>query len=573
MKIRGSITVQVFLIILAMFLLVLTIQTLFLANYFEPFYNFSMFRDIRKEFDRTTKNFSGVGEESVNARLREYAIEYQAPVLVCTEDYRILDRYFFDQLNLLTLKDDASHIYVLPVDDQITLDDVYVFEQLYVEAHRLGESRYYDPVKIRSADKTYYAKHTAYYDVIESETVFINPVRSWYLQQSAGRMTQRALLIYDQIRNCLIERSDIAAHLEQMTEDPFTDSTGTVYYFFSQSRRINGVMTHFLTVRPIVLTGSEARYFNRYFYYLLTLLLIIFLTAAYFLSRRLSSPILKLSGVTAKLAARDFSVRSSIHAKNEIGRLSVNINMMADNLEKAIAGLEQTAETSHVNETRMKSLLADLAHEFKTPLGIIALYFEVIEKGVVNDESPDYFRLIEHEIENLTQMVDDAIQFTKMQAGYMECRPAPVELRDLMDTALARFSEELESRHFTTEVQPLDVTVMADGRRIEQVFTNLISNAVKYSETVRRISITAEREKESVRISVSNYGHVSDEDLSRIWERYYRASNEDEVRLPSQGIGLEIVRGILTMHGSNFGVEHDSEKITFFFSLHVAEES
>lgn len=558
---------------LANFILVLAIQTLFLARFFIPFYNYSMLKDIQKEFYRLTKEFHSAGEDNVNADLRDYAIQYQAPVLVFTEDYRFLDRYFFDQLSLLTLRDDDSRMYKLPVDDMINLDAAYVFEKLYVEAERLGNSGYYNPSLIRSDKKTYFVLYTPV-DAMnrKDEKTIINPVRSWYLQQGGGSMKYRARLIYNEIKDCFIERTDIDAYLSEMTGDPFTDNTDTVYYFISHSRRVNGLMTYFVTIRPIILTGSEARYFSKYFYILLSFLFLIFIIVAYILSRRLSSPILKLSSVTERLANRDFSVRSAIRSRNEIGRLSGNINLLADNLEKTITDLQQATETSRFNETRMKRLLADLAHEFKTPLGIISLYFEVIEKGLFEKEPAHYFRILEHEIENLTQMIDDTIQFTKMQAGYLECRPGPVELTDLIETALARFTEKLERDNFTLDVQSPDVTVMADGRRIEQVFTNLISNAINYSSDVKHLEVKAIREDQSVIIKVSNYGDVSEEDLNRIWERYYRAAQDGSVRLPSQGIGLEIVKGILTMHDSNFGVKHEADKITFFFSLPRADE-
>lgn len=118
---------------------------------------------------------------------------------------------------------------------------------------------------------------------------------------------------------------------------------------------------------------------------------ILLIAAVFILSRKLSAPIVRLSNVTSKLASKDFSVRANVNLQNEVGQLSASINVMADNLQAAMEELQQLAEIAKVNEKRMKLLLADLAHEFKTPLGIISLYSEVIENGMFEKEPAYYF--------------------------------------------------------------------------------------------------------------------------------------------------------------------------------------
>ncbi len=113
---------------------------------------------------------------------------------------------------------------------------------------------------------------------------------------------------------------------------------------------------------------------------------------------------------------------------------------------------------------------------------------------------------------------------------------------------------------------------MADGRRIEQVLTNLISNAVKYSGEKKYIEVSVTPGKDTVMVSICNNGYVSEQDLNRIWERYYRAAEDKTVRLPSEGIGLEIVRSILLMHNSDFGVRQEADQICFYFTLQLTDE-
>ncbi len=571
---KVSIVLQVFLSLLFIFLLVLVIQTLIFANYFNQFYKFSMLNDIRSEFKRITDEFSDGGEEQVNEALREYTIKHQAPILVFNKDYLIMDRYFFDQLSMLTLCDSNNVMYKIPLQRINKLTNISVYEKLNVEAVRLGSSTYYEPTLIRSEKQTYLIRQPSTYNNYDSANLMIfNSVQSKYYQQGGGRMENRAWYIYDLVKDCLINRTDIDAHLAKIAQFPFTDNTGTVYYVISQTRQINEQTLYFVTIRQIILTGTEGRYFNKFFYFIFIFLCFALTVTAYILSRRFSAPIRKLSSVTEKLAHQDFSVRTIINSRNEIGQLSSNINLLADNLESAMDEFRKSADNACQNEMKMKMLLADLAHEFKTPLGIISLYVEVIEKQKFEKKPQYYFNIIEHEIENLTQMIDDTIQLTKMQAGYLEYNPGSVELNDLINIALSRFSEKLAEENFTLNVQSLDLIVIADGRRIEQVLTNLISNAIKYSTEIKRIEVEVTQQGQLVTVGISNYGHVSDKDLNRIWERYYSAEKDSTTRLPSQGIGLEIVRGILQMHNSHFGVKQEGGRICFYFTLNLAYDN
>ncbi|WP_353096874.1 HAMP domain-containing sensor histidine kinase [Tissierella praeacuta] len=577
MKFHRSITLQVFFTILPIFLLVLILQMIFFGKYLAPIYSNNLIRNMHNELSDVAEKFSSGNMENNNSVLRAYTIEHEAPVLVLREDYRIADWELFNYLSILTVKAPDIGVCRIPISGLYELSKIPFTEKLTIEAVRLGDSTYYKAFSIRSAQKTYF--YQSYSDYLnENPTDLKNRIemfavsRNWYTKSDGSLTSDRARIIYDLMKECLINRTNIEKRLEAITKEPFTDNRGTTYCVIAESRQIDGVMTYFVTIRPIVLSENEANYFIKYFYIVFSILGILLTAAVYILSRRLSAPIVKLSSVTSKLASQDFSVRADIGLLNEVGKLSASINLMADNLQAAITELKQSADVAHMNEERMKRLLADLAHEFKTPLGIISLYTEVIEKGMYEKEPAHYFGIIEHEIESLTRMIDETIQLTKLQAGYWEYRPAPVYLNDLIEVALSKFSEELARENFMLEVSMPDVMVMADGRRIEQVLTNLISNAVKYSGAIKLIEVEVTLDKGTVTVSISNYGHISEQDLNYIWDRYYRTAENTSARLPSEGIGLEIVRYILLMHQSDFGVRQEVDKICFYFTLQLVDK-
>ncbi|MDH4619836.1 HAMP domain-containing sensor histidine kinase [Brevibacillus sp. AY1] len=568
MKIKKSIMLQIFFTILSIFLLVFVLQFIFFGKYFTSLYSNFLLRDIRAEFQSAVDQFSNSKNEKANSVLSTYAVSYDAPVLAFTEDYSVIGQGLFNYLSILTVRVPEVGICRILISGLNELPTINLNDLLTIEAVRVGESNYFEPYSIRSTNKIYLYRQTER----TKDTRTITATSNWYTENEGSLLNDRARIIYDLMKDCLIERKDIKTYLAEITKEPFTDKRGTSYYIISESRRIDGVVTYFVTIRPIVVSNSEVRYFSNYFYTVYCILGILLIAAVFILSRKLSAPIVRLSTVTSKLASKDFSVRANVNLQNEVGQLSESINVMADNLQAAMEELQQSAEVAKVNEKRMKLLLADLAHEFKTPLGIISLYSEVIENGMFEKEPAYYFGIIEQEIENLTQMIDETIQLSKLEAGYWEYKPAPLYISDLIEGALSRFSEKIMRENFTLKVDLLDAMVFADGRRIEQVLTNLISNALKYSSEKKVIEVRVTRENGNVKVRICNDGYISEQDINHIWERYYRASEKTTARLPSEGIGLEIVKHILIMHNSNFEVRQEADMVCFYFTIPLVDE-
>ncbi|RNB81260.1 sensor histidine kinase [Brevibacillus fluminis] len=568
MKIKKSIMLQIFFTILSIFLLVFVLQFIFFGKYFTSLYSNFLLRDIRAEFQSAVEQFSRSNNEQANSVLSTYAVSYDAPVLAFTEDYSVIGQGLFNYLSILTVRVPGVGICRILISGLNEMPNINLNDLLTVEAVRVGESNYFEPYSIRSTNKIYLYRQAERAKSTKTMTATSN----WYTKNEGSLLNDRARIIYDLMKDCLIKRKDIKTYLAAITKEPFTDKRGTSYYIISESRRINGVVTYFVTIRPIVVSNSEVRYFSNYFYTVYCILGILLIAAVFILSRKLSAPIVRLSNVTGKLASKDFSVRANVNLQNEVGQLSASINVMADNLQAAMEELQQSAEIAKVNEKRMKLLLADLAHEFKTPLGIISLYSEVIENGMFEKEPSYYFGIIEQEIEKLTQMIDETIQLSKLEAGYWEYKPATFYISDLIEGALSRFSEKIMRENFTLKVDLLDAMVFADGRRIEQVLTNLISNALKYSSEKKIIEVRVTRENGNVKVRICNDGYISEQDINHIWERYYRASEKTTARLPSEGIGLEIVKHILIMHNSNFEVRQEADMVCFYFTIPLVDE-
>ena len=143
--------------------------------------------------------------------------------------------------------------------------------------------------------------------------------------------------------------------------------------------------------------------------------------------------------------------------------------------------------------------------------------------------------------------------------------------KDMVVSVLDRFSRRLENLGFTVETQLCDVMVSADAHRIDQVLSNFISNAIKYGDARHLLSIRMEEKDKSLTISVENSGTISEDILQKIWNRDFSIDEHTQARLPSQGIGLDIVKSILDAHHSHYTVSQNEAMVCFSFTLPVIQ--
>jgi len=281
---------------------------------------------------------------------------------------------------------------------------------------------------------------------------------------------------------------------------------------------------------------------------LLYITLILFLTAlifAYFLSRSFTRPILEITKVSEEMASGNFSVKIKSKNKDEIGRLAATINYMGDELSKI--------------EQLRKDLIANVSHELRTPLSLIRGYAETIRDvtGNVPEKREKQLGIIIEESERLGLIVNDILDLSQIQAGYVKLTKTQFNIKILLERVIKKFEilSEKTGVDITLETH-VDAFVEADEIRIEQVMYNLINNAFNHTKRSGHIIIGAIENEESIRIEVSDTGiGISEEDLKHIWDRFYKADKLDNVKTTGTGIGLTIVKTILESQNFKYGVE------------------
>ncbi len=301
---------------------------------------------------------------------------------------------------------------------------------------------------------------------------------------------------------------------------------------------------------------------NQLFYVTLITLIGAFSLAIYF-AGRISKPIKEITK-TAKLMGRgNYNIKFTGNSYSEINNLAATLNTATYELGNA--------------DARQKDLIANVSHDLKTPLTMIRSYAEMIRD--LSGDNPEkrnaHLQVIIDESERMSHLVSDMASISAMQMKKIVLEKESFDLSEVSASILASYDilQEQEGYDFVFTA-PKDCPVYADKNRIIQVISNLTNNAVKYCGEDKFIALTIRRLGKRYRLEVSDHGPgIKPEELSHVWERYYKTSTNYVRETAGTGLGLSIVKEILLLHNADFGVEsklgHGS---TFWFELDMAKK-
>jgi signal transduction histidine kinase len=231
------------------------------------------------------------------------------------------------------------------------------------------------------------------------------------------------------------------------------------------------------------------------------------------------------------------------------------------------------AAAREVRLAELKSnFVASVSHDLKTPLALIQLFAETLELGRVRtpDRALEYYRIINGESKKLTRLIENILDFSRMEAGLRPYRMEPADLAESVNKVLARMATQFAQGNFTvTPTIDSDLPrVMADEGAAEQAIENLLANAMKYSGDARRIEIEAGRRNGYIVISVTDHGiGISRREQGRIFRKFYRVQQDLGGGPQGTGLGLAIVDHTMRGHGGYVGVDSEPERGSTF-SLH-----
>ena len=384
----------------------------------------------------------------------------------------------------------------------------------------------------------------------------------------------------EKYKTYLEERKNLLYSDAKMTIRKIDDTSNSLNYILLYGKLDNG---YSLYIRiPIAPIEESVRISNNTLIVIGIATVIISAFVASLISKRFTSPILQLNDITKKMAKLDFEQKYRINdSDDEINELGKNINTMSDKLESTIKQLRETnselekdiEEKSKIDEMR-KQFISDVSHELKTPIALIQVYAEGLIENVNNDDESRkfYAEVILDESNKMDVLVKQLLELMKLEYGKRKFNDEEFDVVELINEVIRKCNVMLEENQIQVvfdEKKP--IYAYADDFYVEQVVTNYFTNAIKHAKEVngkKQIKITIQNVKNKIRVSVFNTGDkIPEEDLTRVWGRFYKIDDSRNRENSGSGIGLSIVKAIQNNYQNEYGVQNLSNGVEFYFDI------
>ncbi|MGN0447820.1 MAG: sensor histidine kinase [Acutalibacteraceae bacterium] len=293
---------------------------------------------------------------------------------------------------------------------------------------------------------------------------------------------------------------------------------------------IEDAVTGFLPYVSSIMTSMFAVMF---------LALVVVFIAIYFITKGITQPLANMEEVTRHIAKGDFSYRADESYKNrDFGDFAKSLNKMADELA--------------VEEESQRSFIANVSHELKTPMTSIGGFIDGILDGTIPpEEEKRYLRIVSSEVKRLSRMVVSMLNLSKIEAGEISLNATTYDISKQIFETLLSFERRINENKINIEgfEEMGNVLVKADRDLLQQVIYNLFDNAVKFTPENGTITVFAENNGENTTVTIRNSGQgISKEEISRIFERFYKVDKSRSYDVKGVGLGLYIVKTIINMH-------------------------
>lgn len=318
--------------------------------------------------------------------------------------------------------------------------------------------------------------------------------------------------------------------------------------------------------------------FNKFVLLVGVFILLLGIIIVFFIANRFVKPIKQLSVIAASMSELDFDAKYDGRHKDEIGVLGHSMNTLSEKLEHNISELKKVnlelqkdIEHKNKNEEMRREFLSNVSHELKTPIALIQGYAEGLKEGISDDpESMEYYcDVIIDESAKMSNMVKKLLTLNQIEFGSDPLNIERFNFTSMVEDIVKSNSIRFEQNQIKVEFDRKDnVEIWADQYQIEEVLTNYISNAINHCEgsKIIRISIISYPDKMSFKI-FNTGNHIPEEDIDRIWEKFYKVDKARTREYGGNGIGLSIVKAILDNHKAAFGAQNVEGGVEFYFDI------
>ncbi len=382
------------------------------------------------------------------------------------------------------------------------------------------------------------------------------------------------IFVADKSGNILI----ISKNAEPLYPEGTVDTKAYEDIINGHTKRTNGFITNADGTRLLAVTSGininggtgivsilvDVPLINKETYSMMSLLLIsvglstlLSLILSYFLSMNMSKPIKRLSISAKEIARGDFSKRSVVSGVAELDELGTAFDKMARELDK--------------QEKSRTDFLANVSHDLRTPMTTISGFVQgILDDTIPPEKEKEYLKVVLSETNRLSDLINMFLDANRYEAGEIKLNLTTVDVNEMLRTVVlqyeARLNEKRINVHF--DVDTHSAPVIADQQAINRVIVNLMDNAVKFCSENGTISVTSMHKGKKVYVSIENTGDgINNEDINYIWDRFYKTDKSRVRDKKGIGLGLYIVKNIISQHGEQINVESLNGVTKFTFTL------
>jgi len=279
----------------------------------------------------------------------------------------------------------------------------------------------------------------------------------------------------------------------------------------------------------------------------------------FFVSRKITLPINQMNKMAKRITKGDFSDRLVVDSNDEIGELATSLNSMSKSLQKS--------------EEMHSSFIANVSHELRTPMTTISGFIEgIIDETIPPEMQKKYLEIVLSETKRLAKLVTDMLVVSKMNSRKEELEILPFDINEVIRLTLIKFEKRIEEKHLQVAAifEDSSSLVLANKDSINRVLTNLMDNAIKFSDSGRKLIVevrTNSKTAQKLDISVYNEGMgIKKEEIDFVWDRFYKTDKSRSIDKKGAGLGLYIVKNIIAAHNENIIVESaavEGEKLNY----------
>ncbi len=364
--------------------------------------------------------------------------------------------------------------------------------------------------------------------------------------------------------------NDYPSYSEVTPSESGEDNTSTLSYvcylkkeYIGDTNNINLSKSYLLYMfTPLYPVASTISILRTQLIYITVIALLLATSMAIYMATHISKPIKAITQSAAEMGKGNYGVQFHGGHYEEITELAETLTHASRELEKS--------------DMYQKDLIANVSHDLRTPLTMIKSYAEMIRdlSGDNPEKREQHLNVIIDETDRLNVLVDDMLNMSRMQQRVIELEPAEFDLSETVASLLTSYDilEQQEGYTFSY-ANPGKIMVKGDEAKIKQVINNLVNNAVKYCGEDKVIDITLERQGKKARLEVTDHGQgIAPDELSHVWERYYKSSTHHVRPTEGSGLGLSIVKEILTLHKAEYGVTSElGSGSTFWFEMDLVK--